>query len=178
MTMTAFEFNPTDIPDTPTDSIPPLSDVEYPCDVCGQESGPYGGRGPKPRKCANHKRKSVPRTSRISSGNANNLAGQATAVLEQGNALIAIVLGSARMFKSAQAMMEHNEAFKEDAYAALVADPDMCRFLLKARGVSSKMGLTMAYLGLGMRVGPIVWEEYSEKRAARLADAENDSYGA
>lgn len=175
MTMTDFAFSDaTPVDDMPDDSIPPLADVEYPCDVCGNESGPYGGRGPKPKRCTDHKRKTQKGTrpaTRV--GATSTLATQALGVLEQGNALMALLAAGAKLFGTSRAIMEANEGFKEKAYPALVADPELCKFLLKAGPVTGKFGLTLAYVGMGMEVAPIAMMEIQERRAARLAETDD-----
>lgn len=42
------------LPEMPSDDVPPVSDFEYSCEVCGVELT-YGGRGRKPKRCAEHK---------------------------------------------------------------------------------------------------------------------------
>lgn len=42
------------LPDMPADDVPPVNDFEHSCEVCGIELT-YGGRGRKPKRCADHK---------------------------------------------------------------------------------------------------------------------------
>jgi hypothetical protein len=139
----------------PTDSVPDLSDVEYPCQVCGKESGPYGGRGRKPKFCA-------PAT----------LAAQATAVLVQVNGMIALGCMGMSMFKTSHAIAEANPTFEEQAYQALLTDTELCRMILKSGAMSAKMSLGLAYVGMGMAVAPAAIMEIQEKRETRRVKME------
>lgn len=163
MTMT---FVDEDLDDIPPDYAPPdLSDVEYPCEVCGRESGPYGGRGRKPKRCPEHKKNPV-KSAKVT-GAAGTLANQATAVLVQVNGLLAMGAMATGMFGTASAIAQANETFKEQAHAALVTDPDLCRLILKTGAKSAKLSLGLAYLGMGIAVGPTAVMEVRNKQQAR-----------
>ena len=149
------------------DSIPPVSDVEYPCVVCGQEAGPYGGRGPKPKYCPEHKKVSAGKRSSKVTGAPASLAAQATGVLVQLNGIIAAVGMAAGMFKTASALAAANEGFQEQAYAALVTDQELCKLILTGGVKSAKLSLGIAYFGLGAAVLPVAAEELKEKKAVR-----------
>lgn len=155
------------------DSIPETEDVENPCKQCGNEIDiPYGGRGPRPKYCSNCKpqvkstRKQTPRIT----GNAQNMAAQATAVLVQLNAMIAMGAAAVGLFKTGSQIIAANEAFEGQAYQALLTDPEFCKTILKTGAKSGKLSLGLAYGGMLMTVGPTAVMEIKEKKAAREAD--------
>ncbi len=151
------------------DETPELEDVEYPCKVCGQESGPYGGRGPKPKLCPIHKKQGTSKAAPRVAGRDANLAAQATGVLVQLNAMIAMGAAAVGLFNTAVAIKDSNEAFEQTAYQALVTDPEFCKFLLKGGAKSAKLSLALAYGGMGVYVAAIAAEEIKAKREARAA---------
>jgi hypothetical protein len=159
--------------DTTPDVAPIAEGIEYPCVDCGGEAGPYSGRGRKPKRCASCKAPATTRTRepRVT-GQAASLAAQATATLEQVNGLLALGVMALGFTQTAHAISAANPAFKEQAHAALLTDPELCRLILKTGGASSKMALGMAYVGMGMMVAPAAVIEYREKKAARDATAE------
>lgn len=162
-----FVFQDAELPD---DTVPATSDVEYPCEVCGKEAGPYGGRGRKPRRCAEHKRsKSAPRTGVKVTGASASLAAQAAGVLEQLNGILAMGLMVTGMQDTAHALASANESFKEQAYLALTTDAELCKLILKGGVKSAKLSLGLAYVGLGAAVLPVAVNEAREKKAAREA---------
>lgn len=155
----------------PSDTAPETTDVEYPCRVCQREAGPYSGRGPKPKLCPEHKttkRGSSPKVT----GTTANLAAQATAVLCQLNGIIAMGAMATGFFRTAHALAGANEGFEQQAHAALLTDPELCRLILKGGVKSAKLSLGIAYAGLGMAVFPTAVEEAKEKKAARDAARE------
>lgn len=173
-------FDTVDIPDVsdlPRDSIPDVVDVEYPCRVCGREAGPYGGRGPKPKVCGECKPKRVGKagTPKIS-GTSANLAAQATQVLCQLNGFVALGLSAIGMFQTAGAIAAYDDTFKEQAYSALVTDPELCKYLLRGGVKSAKVALVLAYGGMGVAVAPHavaeIRQKKAEREAARLAEEE------
>lgn len=172
MTMTFDVATPIDEP--LTDTVPDLDDVEYPCVVCGRESGPYGGRGRKPKRCPEHKTAATTGTRRATrvTGKDANLAAQATGVLSQLNGIIAIGLMAIGMNDTASAIAAHNDGFEEQANAALLTDPDLCRLILKGGVKSAKIGLGLAYVSMGVGVMPIAVEEARVKKTERLARKE------
>jgi hypothetical protein len=160
------------------DEIPELDDIEYPCVVCGQESGPYGGRGPKPKRCPIHKKAPAGKAAPRVAGKDANLAAQATGVLVQLNAMIAMGAAAVGLFNTAVAIKDANEAFESTAYQALVTDPEFCKFLLKGGAKSAKLSLALAYGGMGVYVAPIAASEIKlkrEERAEAKAKAEADN---
>lgn len=162
-----YVFEDAEVPDT----IPPTTDVEYPCEVCGRESGPYGGRGRKPKRCAEHK-KSPTRSSVKVTGAPANLAAQAAGVLEQLNGIMAVACMAMGFNGTASAIAAHNDTFKEQAHQALLTDPDLCRLILKGGVKSAKVSLGLAYVGLGIAVIPVANEEMKMKKAAKAAQRE------
>lgn len=163
--MTTIAFADADVDDIPMDTAPELSDVEYPCQVCGREAGPYGGRGRKPTRCDEHKKNPV-KAGRVT-GKSADLANQATAVLVQVNGLLAMGCMATGLFKTASAIGQVNPTFEEQARAALMTDPDLCRLILKTGAKSAKFSLGLAYVGMGIAVGPVAAMELREKATAR-----------
>lgn len=157
------------------DSVPETADVEFACRVCGAEAGPYGGRGPKPKYCPIHKKGSKPavRAANVT-GTAKNLAAQATAVLVQLNSFLAVGAMATGLTGTASAIFEANPNFEEQAYQALLTDPEFCKFLLKGGGKSAKVSLAVAYFGMGAMVVPTAITELKEKKAVRDAKREEE----
>lgn len=153
----------------PPDTVPETTDVEYPCRVCGREAGPYGGRGPKPKYCPDHKKGNSTSNTRSAkvTGSAQTLAAQATGVLVQLNSLMAVGAMAMGLTGTATAIFEANPNFEEQAYQALLTDPEFCKFLLKGGAKSAKVSLGIAYFGMGAMVVPTAVNEMREKKAAR-----------
>lgn len=158
------------------DTVPDTYDItpEFPCDTCGQEAGPYVGRGPKPKRCPSCKRLAgaKPAAAGKVTGKDASLAAQATQVLIQLNGMMAIGMMAMGLHRTASAFAGANEGFEAQAYAALTTDPDLCKLILKGGVKSAKISLGMAYVGLGMAAVPVAVEEVREKKAARAAAAE------
>jgi hypothetical protein len=170
-----MEFSDADIP---KDTVPDLSDVEYPCRICGKEAGPYGGRGPKPKLCPEHKKVTAGGKSSKVTGAPATLAAQATGVLVQLNGMLAMGAMAMGMFGTASAISDANGTFEEQAYQALLTDPELCRLLLKGGVKSAKVSLGLAYVGMGVSVVPTAMMELKEKKAerdARKAQEEADA---
>lgn len=169
-----FEGNFTEDPDT----VPPSADVEYPCEVCGRESGPYGGRGRKPKRCPDHKRSSGRGTPRGPGApkSAVTLADQATEALWQINGIAAFLAMMAGYPQTAGEIQAREQSFREMAHAALLTDPGLCRFILKGGIQSGKASLILCYAMFGMGVAPALVMEVKQKRAEKQAaqDAWND----
>lgn len=163
----------------PEDVSPPTSH-EYSCEVCGVELR-YGGRGRKPKYCDDHKRQSGAasgKVSRSTSGKASQLAAQATEALAQINSLSAIGLLMAGMPLTSAALAQCDATFREQAYAALLTQPDLCKTILKAGTTSGLAALVMAYAALGVSVLPVGISEYRQRRAAaESARAGDDGTG-
>jgi hypothetical protein len=144
--------------------------VEYPCEICGEEAGPYVGRGPKPKRCPKDK---APAKAKAAPGKVTgkdaSVAAQATQVLAQLNGMVAIGMMAMGLHRTASAFAAANDGFEAQAYAALTTDPDLCRLILKGGVKSAKISLGMAYVGLGMAAVPVAVEEIREKKAEREA---------
>ena len=159
------------------DVVPELDDVENPCKQCGKEIDiAYGGRGPRPKYCseckpANRSQGKRQQTPRIT-GNAQNLAAQATGVLVQLNAMIAMGAAAFGLFRTGSAIASANETFETSAYQALLTDPEFCKTILKSGAKSAKVSLALAYGGMGMAVLPTAAMELKEKKEARDAARE------
>lgn len=158
------------------DVTPDLADVEYPCRVCGREAGPYGGRGPKPKLCIDHKTTTSKGTrSPKVMGKDANLAAQATGVLVQLNAILAMGAAAVGLFQTGSAIAAANEGFEQAAYQALLTDPEFCKMILKGGAKSAKVSLALAYGGMAMSVGPTAVNELRERKAERLAKQEAEA---
>lgn len=158
---------------TTDDSVPQTDDVEYPCDVCGKEAGPYAGKGRKPTKCSEHKKgRSQAKTGGKVTGNAASLAAQAATVLEQLNGIMAVGLMAVGFNSTASAIAAANDGFKEQAYQALTTDADLCRLILKSGVKSGKVSLALAYASMSMQVVPVAVMEYRVKQEAKRQAAE------
>lgn len=168
--MTVLDFTDIDAPEE-TDTVPATSDVQFPCRVCGRESGPYGGRGPKPKLCPEHKKVSKGTASKVT-GTVANQAAQATAVLVQLNGILSILAMGVGLFNTAGAIATANETFEQQAYNALITDPELCRIILKGGVKSGKLALGIAYAGMGTVVVPTAYAEIKEKKAERDAARE------
>lgn len=160
--------------DVYTDESPELDDVQYPCRECGREAGPYGGRGPKPKLCSDHKKATPGKrtTAPKVAGKDANLAAQATGVLVQLNAILAMGAAAIGLFQTGGAIAAANEGFEQAAYQALLTDPEFCKLILKGGAKSAKVSLALAYGGMAMSVGPTAVNELRERKAERLAKQE------
>lgn len=152
-----------------SDSAPPTIDVEYPCIVCGRESGPYGGRGRKPTKCSEHKAptkgtRNVPRNSNTA------LAAQAADALFQLNGLVALLGTLAGYEATGEQIQLGNDAFRDKAYEALLTDPELCRTILRGGVLSGRMALVLAYGMFGASVAPVAVMEFKAKRLEKRED--------
>lgn len=165
-----MDFLDTDIP---PDSVPDTDNIEYPCVECGKESGPYSGRGPKPKRCADH-RKNGKSSVRKVTGTSANVAAQATEVLVQLNGMLALGAMVFGMNGTAAALAAGNETFAERAHAALLTDTELCRMILKGGVKSAKVSLGIAYAGLGVTVFPTALREVQEKREEARLRAESE----
>ncbi len=143
---------------------------EYACEVCGAELT-YGGRGRKPRFCAEHK-KSASSGSRRAAGKGNDaLARQAADTLSAYHGLVAAALTMApgiwRMPSAAAELIDRDESFNEAACKALLADPKLARMILRGGGVSGALGLIIAYAMLLSAVVPAGMADFQAGRAQR-----------
>jgi len=160
--MTALDFE-TAVDDLP-DDLPVPTDVDaHICTECGAEVFRTGTRGRWPSKCTQCKAKGAGRPATRASKSSPAQAKQAAAVLAQWNGYVAagmMVLPKPwRMFDTASALAEANDAFAEAAASALATDAKLCRLILKGGGVSGRAGLIMAYGVLFASVAPVALHE-------------------
>lgn len=157
--------------DDPTpDMIPPSSDVEYPCHTCGQEAGPYGGRGPKPKYCELHKRgkKTAPKARTSNTG----MATDATEIIAQARGMLMLGVLLAGFTGTASGMAEREQRFRDSIYNALLTDPKLCQSILR---MGSKTGHLAFYTAIGMdlaAIAPMAYMEYKLKMAQRDQERE------
>ncbi len=181
--MTAVAFSDEPISAIPRDETPDLSDVEYPCQaqlpdgsICGKESGPYGGRGRKPTKCAEHK-KAIP-TPRGSSpkitGTNAVLAAQATEALCSIDGILQLGAAVMGFANTAATIADADEVFRIRVNAALLNNPDTARKILRWGGKAGDAGLMIA-IGLHVAtIAPVFAEEAKQKKAQRDAMKEQE----
>ena len=160
--------------DIPVDSSPPLENVEYPCEVCGKEAGPYGGRGRKPKRCSEHKKNQSKASSPRITGNAATLAAQATQVLVQYNGFAAMGCMAMQYYKTASSIAEANSLFEQQIHQALLTDTELCKTILKSGNMSTKATMTLAYASFMFTVLPTLYMEYKDKKASREVALENE----
>lgn len=176
--LSGYDFTSASAPDDDTsDSVPLTEHVEYPCRTCGKEAGPYAGRGRKPTHCPECKPKKGKGSGVRVTGSASNLAAQAAKVLANANNMLAMGASVTGMFRTGGLIVEYSDTFEQQAYQALLLDPELCRTILKTGGKSASFALVMAYVGLGVAVGPTAYEEYMLKRAARRVRMEEAAAG-
>lgn len=89
------------------------------------------------------------------------------------NSLIGFSLVALGMPNTAGQLAENNETFVEQAYEALLTDPELCRKIMSAGAQSGKAQLMMAYAMLGASVVPTAVVDIKEKRAL-AQEAGND----
>lgn len=153
-----------------TDFVPEVSDIEYPCVVCGKEAGPYGGRGRKPTRCAEHK-KQQNRTSsapKVSGTNAQ-LAAQATEALCSIDGMAALGARIIGFTNTAETIEEADETFRLRVNAALLNSPDTARKILR---YGSKAGDSALFIAIGLHIAtilPVFMTEAKMKKAERDA---------
>lgn len=153
----------------PQDSIPETDSVEYPCEVCGREAGPYVGRGRKPKYCTEHRKSRSASGPRVKGAN-DALARQATESLVQLNALISMGLTLLGYYSTAGQIVANEEGFRVQVHNALLTDPKLAASIARAGTTSGKVALIMAYGMLGVKVGPVLVLEHKEIKASREAD--------
>lgn len=172
--MTEMLFTPTVVPPlverAGEDATPPTTAPEHSCEICGADVQ-YKGRGRIPKRCPEHRKTqsaSVPK----SKGSNATLAATAADALCQWNGLLVVGCMVAGYHGTGSAIAERETAFREQAYAALVTDPALCRVILRAGTTSAKLSLLMAYGMLGIAVAPVAMTEFKEKKAIKEAEQE------
>ncbi len=166
--MSDIEFELMAVPDD-------IVDIEYPCEICGKESGPYSGRGRKPKRCAEHKAKqSTPRKAGKLPAKVEANAAMAAEILAQYNGLAGLGLRLVTYHDTADAIVGANPVFKELAYNALISDPALAESIIRTGGMPGKVALIVAYATFGAAVAPVAMLELRSKRADKRAriDAE------
>lgn len=163
-------------PDLPPDESPNLTgspDAQpemdsLACQVCGKGLT-YAGRGRKPKFCDEHKsNKSGTGTTRKSSVTGNErLANQATEALVQLNRMTGLGLRLIGMPHTGEMIAFCEEGFREQAYAALLTDPALCKQLLSVGGFSGKTALIIAYGMMGAQMAPVANHEIRQMILAR-----------
>jgi hypothetical protein len=148
-----------------SDAIPPVSDVEYPCSICGAESGPYGGRGRKPTKCPVHK-KSAATSTRVPrvTGSNDVLAKQATEALCQIDGMLSLGARVVGFSDTADAIDDADEVFRLRVYTALLNSPDTARKIVR---MGSKAGDSALLIAIGLHITSILPVFMKESRAKR-----------
>lgn len=164
-------FDLTSIPGM--DTVPETSEIDYPCQQCGREAGPYSGRGRKPTKCVECKPNRAAGRTGVSGGN-EKLAALATDALCQINGLMALGAMITGFIETAGAITSAEEDFKTRTHAALLTDPALCRTILKAGTSSAKIALCISYAFMGVSVLPTAVNEVREKKALRAAALEEE----
>jgi hypothetical protein len=154
------------------DAVPDFDDVsiEYPCTECGAESGPYGGRGRKPTRCPVHKKAATSgqRVPRVT-GNAANLAAQATEALCSIDGIMSLGARIVGFTRTAETIENADEVFRIRVNAALINSPDMCRRILR---YGSKGGDAALFIAIGLHIAtiaPVFVSETREKKAEKDA---------
>jgi hypothetical protein len=170
MTAIAFADEMT-IPDVTPDVIPEVSDVEYPCVVCGREAGPYGGRGRKPTRCPEHKKTpggSARTTPRVTGTNAT-LAAQATEALCSIDGILQLGTTVMGFTETASVIADADEVFRMRVHAALINSPDTCRKILRYGSKAGDSALVIAILLHVATIAPVFVQEAKAKKAERVA---------
>lgn len=105
------------------------------------------------------------------SGNEKKAA-QAVDILAGFNGTLCMGLAIIGMFGTASEIGDRNDAFREQATAALLTDPKLCDRIISMSGTSGMLGLLAAYSALGFGVLPTARDEvtqlktrYQERRA-------------
>lgn len=161
----------------PQDAAPETEDV-LSCEVCGKTLT-YAGRGRKPKFCDEHKKGSAKPSGGAKTRVTGNekLAEQAVNALVQINNLTGFGARLIGMEATAGAIDFCQDGFREQAYAALVTDPALCRQILSAGEISGKFSLAIAYAMMGAMVAPVAAKEIQEKRAERAEKREAAAAG-
>jgi hypothetical protein len=163
----SFDLDFTDTSAPKDEPVP--TQYEYACQVCGKELF-YGGRGRKPVKCDEHKTTQ----SKKGSGSNANMARQASNILSEWNTMVRAGLmipyipfagvNPVYLPDTAEAIKEADEVFTDQAYRALLADPKLCKLIIRIGASSGKMSLIVAYGMLGVKVFPVAVNEMKDHK--------------
>lgn len=152
------------------DKVPPLDEVEHPCDRCGRETG-WSGRGRRKKLCDTCKPKPASaRSGPRVTGKTSDMAAQAAKVLSGANNMAALGAGAFGFHETMASMFDANEGFENAAYQALLTNPKLCQQILSAGEKSSGLALGLAYLQYTMAFAPALMMEYKKRRDARSVD--------
>lgn len=162
----------------PGAEIPPVPAPEQSpdglyCVVCDKPLT-YGGRGPRPKYCDDHKKNGPRKSSSARMPASDAMAEQAASMLGLANRLLGMGLLTLGFPVTATAIGDNNGQFEIMAKQALLTDPKLCKKILSAGGTSASVGLALAYAGLGASVGPALMGEVREKRAAKALEEGED----
>jgi hypothetical protein len=86
-------------------------------------------------------------------------ASQAVQVLVQWNNGLSMLAMMGMLFETASAISDREEVFREQAFAALVADEKLCDTIIKMGTKSAMFGLMFVYASLAVGVVPVAREE-------------------
>lgn len=101
---------------------------------------------------------------KVKTGN-EKLAAQALELLVNLNDMVCGGLMIVGFHGTAMAISAREDAFREQAMAALLADPALCRKLTEKAKVAGPLGLVLAYGMLGIGIAPVAATEYQDMRA-------------
>jgi len=167
----AFADEDTAIPVTP-DAGPEVSDVEYPCAVCGREIDvPYGGRGRRPTRCSEHRKVQTKRAAGVPrvTGNNATLAAQATEALCSIDGMTALGASVIGFTKTAETIMDADETFRIRVNSALLNSPDTARKILRFAGKAGDASLFIAIMLHVATIAPVFAAEAKERKAEKEA---------
>lgn len=155
------------------DVIPVADTIEYPCQVCGREAGPYAGKGRKPRFCVEHKPGRGKSGVRKAPRN-DALAAQAADALVQVNRMAAFGATVMGYEDTGDAVRAAQDEFRNAAHAALITDEELCRAILRGGPLSARLSLLLAYGMMLTVIGPVAVTEYRQHRPKKLDESDAD----
>lgn len=172
-------FEVIETPDDLRDDAPLTTETvgdEYPdkCVVCSAGI-PYGGKGPRPKYCDEHKKNKSKTSPRVSARGAEATARTAAGLLGQLNGLIGMGLAMYGLKMTAETIQTANDQFVEQATIALTNDPKLAKKIVGLGATSGKASLAVAYGMLGASIAPVAMFELKQKKAEQ--DALVDSVG-
>lgn len=153
---------------------------EFTCLRCGRNLT-YGGRGRKPKNCspsnggdsACYGTKGAKSSSGVKGGN-ERLAAQAADVLSGINDIVATGTMFVGFQATASMIAEGNEAFREQAYQALLIDPALAKTILRGGSSSGKIALVMAYAMFLAPVSRVAIQEYRMNASLRRSEGSEE----
>lgn len=177
--MSAPMFEVIETPDELHDEAPLTTETvgdEYPdkCVVCSAGI-PYGGKGPRPKYCEDHKKNKSKSSARTSTRGNARVAEDAAMLLGQLNGLIGMGLQFYGLQMTAASIATANDQFVRAATNALENDPKLAKKIVGFGATSGKASLAVAYGMLGAAIAPVAVAELKMKKADQ--DASADSVG-